>query len=34
MTGTPLAYHPPGSLSRQADEPVKRDYEAWKPENA
>ena len=35
MTGTPLAYHPKGSLSR-ADGPadVNDDYEAWSPENA
>ena len=35
MTGTPLAYHPPGSLSRTggpAD--VADDYEAWSPEQA
>ncbi|WP_425407830.1 NADH:ubiquinone oxidoreductase subunit NDUFA12 [Hyphococcus sp.] len=35
MTGTPLAYHPKGSLSRAggpAD--VNDDYEAWSPENA
>ncbi|MEO1135545.1 MAG: NADH:ubiquinone oxidoreductase subunit NDUFA12 [Pseudomonadota bacterium] len=35
MTGTPLAYHPKGSLSRSggpAD--VNDDYEAWTPENA
>ena len=35
MTGTPLAYHPKGSLSR-ADGPadVNDDYEAWNPEKA
>jgi NADH:ubiquinone oxidoreductase subunit len=35
MTGTPLAYHPKGSLSL-ADGPadVNDDYEAWSPENA
>lgn len=35
MTGTPLAYHPKGSLSR-ADGPadVNDDYEAWRPEGA
>jgi len=35
MTGTPLAYHPSGSLSREggpAD--VADDYEAWAPESA
>lgn len=34
MTGTPLAYHPVGSLSR-AGGPVDTndDYEAWSPEN-
>ena len=35
MTGTPLAYHPKGSLSRTggpAD--VNDDYEAWTPESA
>ena len=35
MTGTPLAYHPQGSLSRAggpAD--VNDDYEAWRPEEA
>lgn len=34
MTGTPLAYRPPGSLARDPDRPVKQDYEAWTPENA
>ena len=35
MTGTPLAYHPKGSLSR-ADGPadVNDDYEAWDPNAA
>ena len=35
MTGTPLAYHPKGSLSR-TDGPadVNDDYEAWSPEEA
>ncbi|MEX6633588.1 NADH:ubiquinone oxidoreductase subunit NDUFA12 [Hyphococcus lacteus] len=34
MTGTPLAYHPKGSLAL-ADGPanVNDDYEAWSPEN-
>lgn len=33
MTGTPLAYHPPGSLSRpDAGKGVPSDYEAWSPE--
>jgi NADH:ubiquinone oxidoreductase subunit len=31
MTGTPLAYHPPGSLSHAGAAP-KQDYEAWTPE--
>lgn len=35
MTGTPLAYHPPGSLSRAGGPAeVADDYEAWAPENA
>ena len=35
MTGTPLAYHPKGSLSRAGGpSDVVDDYEAWKPENA
>jgi len=33
MTGTPLAYHPPGSLSRAAGG-VPADYEAWSPDPA
>lgn len=34
MTGTPLAYHPPGSLATGSGEPAAKDYEAWSPENA
>ena len=34
MTGTPLAYHPPGSLVTGAAKGVAKDYEAWSPENA
>ncbi len=30
MTGTPLAYHPPGSLVKGKG--VAPDYEAWRPE--
>ena len=33
MTGTPLAYHPPGSLARHSGAPVDQGYEAWTPEN-
>ncbi len=33
MTGTPLAYHPPGSLSQGAPG-VPADYQAWSPEAA
>lgn len=33
MTGTPLAYHPPGSLERGA-KGVGPDYQAWTPEEA
>jgi len=33
MTGTPLAYHPQGSLSRAGGPAPLRDYEAWSPEN-
>lgn len=32
MTGTPLAYHPPGSLSHAGGAAAQRDYEAWSPE--
>lgn len=32
MTGTPLAYHPPGSLARVGGVGVAADYEAWTPE--
>jgi NADH:ubiquinone oxidoreductase subunit len=33
MTGTPLAYHPPGSLARAGGPAnVEDDYEAWTPE--
>lgn len=31
LTGTPGAYRPTGSLLR-ADQPVRRDYDAWTPE--
>lgn len=31
LTGTPLAYAPPGSIRRRAPE-VRRDYEAWQPD--
>ncbi|MBL3569815.1 NADH:ubiquinone oxidoreductase subunit NDUFA12 [Rhodovulum sulfidophilum] len=31
LTGTPLAYAPPGSIRRPDPEP-RRDYEAWQPE--
>lgn len=35
MTGTPLAYHPKGSLSQKdAGASVKADYEAWSPEGS
>ena len=35
MTGTPLAYHPKGSLSRSdGPEDVNDDYEAWTPDDA
>lgn len=34
MTGTPLAYHPPGSLSRGDGAGVASDYDAWRPESA
>ena len=35
MTGTPLAYRPPGSLSRpDSGKGVGTDYEAWTPEKA
>lgn len=34
MTGTPHAYHPKGSLSREGGpKDVNDDYEAWTPEN-
>lgn len=33
MTGTPLAYHPKGSLSRDGGPEDLNDYEAWSPEN-
>ncbi|MEK7265319.1 MAG: NADH:ubiquinone oxidoreductase subunit NDUFA12 [Pseudomonadota bacterium] len=32
MTGTPLAYHPPGSLSHAGGSSAVSDYEAWSPE--
>ncbi len=31
LTGTPLAYAPPGSIRRQEPKP-RSDYEAWQPE--
>ena len=31
LTGTPLAYAPPGSIRRERPEP-RRDYDAWSPE--
>ena len=31
LTGTPVAYHPPGSVL-SADPAPRRDYEAWSPE--
>jgi len=31
LTGTPLAYAPPGSIRRPAPAP-RQDYEAWQPE--
>ncbi|MBY0422448.1 MAG: NADH:ubiquinone oxidoreductase subunit NDUFA12 [Parvularculaceae bacterium] len=35
MTGTPLAYKPPGSLARpDSGKGVPADYEAWSPEKA
>ncbi|WOI54583.1 NADH:ubiquinone oxidoreductase subunit NDUFA12 [Parvularcula sp. LCG005] len=35
MTGTPMAYHPKGSLSHSAEKgKVAEPYEAWSPENA
>ena len=34
MTGTPLAYRPPGSLARGGDRADHRDYEPWSPEGA
>lgn len=35
MTGTPLAYRPPGSLARpDSGKGVGADYEAWTPEKA
>lgn len=35
MTGTPLAYRPPGSLARaDSGKGVGKDYEAWTPEKA
>ncbi|MGV6802296.1 MAG: NADH:ubiquinone oxidoreductase subunit NDUFA12 [bacterium] len=32
MTGTPLAYHPKGSLYRQQKDAPTHDYEAWSPD--
>ncbi len=35
MTGTPLAYHPAGSLVGSSDpDKLTRDYEAWSPDEA
>ncbi|MEO0878810.1 MAG: NADH:ubiquinone oxidoreductase subunit NDUFA12 [Pseudomonadota bacterium] len=35
MTGTPLAYHPAGSLVRpDGDDTISKGYEAWSPEDA
>lgn len=34
MTGTPLAYHPPGSLAATDGKAPAEAYEAWTPENA
>lgn len=34
MTGTPLAYHPPGSLVGAGGKAPAPDYEAWAPDNA
>lgn len=34
MTGTPLAYRPPGSLARGDGKGVGTDYEAWSPDAA
>jgi len=31
MTGTPLAYHPKGSLERGDGDGIEKDYEAWTP---
>jgi NADH:ubiquinone oxidoreductase subunit len=34
MTGTPLAYHPKGSLASTGERPrVTGDYDAWTPGN-
>jgi NADH:ubiquinone oxidoreductase subunit len=32
MTGTPLAYRPPGSLARGVERARPADYEAWRPD--
>lgn len=34
MTGTPLAYRPPGSLLRAGAKPVAKDYEPWSPDQS
>lgn len=34
MTGTPLAYHPAGSLVGAREKALAPDYEAWAPDNA
>lgn len=34
MTGTPLAYHPPGSLALGGEGAPAKDYEAWTPDPA
>lgn len=35
MTGTPLAYHPVGSLVRSSEaDAIPKEYEAWSPEEA
>jgi len=35
MTGTPLAYHPPGSLVGASDpDKLVKDYQAWSPDEA
>ncbi|MEO0399689.1 MAG: NADH:ubiquinone oxidoreductase subunit NDUFA12 [Pseudomonadota bacterium] len=34
MTGTPLAYHPKGSLAHEDGPAVRESYDAWSPEDA